>query len=107
LVLLTINWLIDYQLTSGINKRFHIKTYLYFQYLELLEEFKTVHKATDKLKSNQYTAADIKKDIQQMEQENEQLTKTIERKKARVSATSSTHSVYITWLLSLCSPVVG
>ena len=54
------------------------------QYLELLEEFKEVHKATDKLKSNQYTAADIKKDIQQMEQENEQLTKTIERKKARV-----------------------
>ena len=51
----------------------------------MLEEFKEVHKATDKLKSNQYTAADIKKDIKQMEQENEQLTKTIERKKARVS----------------------
>ncbi|XP_063692806.1 LOW QUALITY PROTEIN: intraflagellar transport protein 81 homolog [Bolinopsis microptera] len=56
------------------------------EYIELLEEFKTVHKATDKLKSNQYTAADIKKDIQQMEQENEQLTKTIERKKARVES---------------------
>jgi len=59
------------------------------EYLELLEEFKTVHKATDKLKSNQYTAADIKKDIQQMEQENEQLTKTIERKKARVESMSN------------------
>ena len=65
------------------------------QYIELLEEFKTVHKATDKLKSNQYTAADIKKDIQQMEQENEQLTKTIERKKARVRYIMATLIYYL------------
>ena len=55
------------------------------QYLELVEEFKSVHKATDKLKNTQYTAADIKRDIQQMEQEHEQILKTIERKKSRVS----------------------
>ena len=58
-----------------------------------------MHKATDKLKSNQYTAADIKKDIQQMEQENEQLTKTIERKKARVRYTTATCSFYTIGLL--------
>ena len=50
-----------------------------------MEKFKEVHKETDKLKNSKYTAADIKKDIAQMEQEYEQLVKTIERKKARVS----------------------
>lgn len=58
----------------------------YQEYCELLEEFKAVHKSTDKLKSSQYTAADIKRDIGQMEKEHEQLVKTIERKKARVES---------------------
>lgn len=57
----------------------------YNAYNELVEEFKEVHRSTDTLKNNQYTAADIKKDIQQMEQEYEQIQKTIERKKARVA----------------------
>ena len=61
----------------------------YQEYCELLEEFKNVHKSTDKLKNNQYTAADIKRDITQMEQEYEQLQKTIERKKARVESMSN------------------
>uniref|UniRef100_UPI00358F6CCF intraflagellar transport protein 81 homolog isoform X2 n=1 Tax=Myxine glutinosa TaxID=7769 RepID=UPI00358F6CCF len=57
---------------------------IYSQYEELLEQFKVHHKEHDKLKESGISVADIRKDIQAMEEEKDQLTQRVEKLKNRV-----------------------
>ena len=56
----------------------------WFQYEEYIEQFKEIHKESESLKSIGLSTNDIKKDIQSMEDEKEQLAKRIERVKRKV-----------------------
>jgi len=53
-------------------------------YLNLIEDFKEVHKESEQIKGSGMSAAEIKKDILSMEEEQEQLRKRIDRVKKRV-----------------------
>jgi len=53
-------------------------------YLELIDQFKVLHKETEQVKDSGMSAGEIKKDILSMEEEQEQLRKRIERVKKRV-----------------------
>ena len=53
-------------------------------YLDLIQQFKELHKESEQLKQSGVSAAEIKKDIISMEEEKEQLIKRIERVKKRV-----------------------
>lgn len=55
-------------------------------YIDLIEQFKELHKESGQLKDSGLSAADIKKDILSMEDEQEQLRKRVERVKKRVDA---------------------
>uniref|UniRef100_A0A8C4QB12 Intraflagellar transport protein 81 homolog n=1 Tax=Eptatretus burgeri TaxID=7764 RepID=A0A8C4QB12_EPTBU len=57
---------------------------IYSQYEELVEQFKVQHKKYDKLKESGISVADIRKDIQAMEEEKDQLTQRVEKLKNRL-----------------------
>ncbi|XP_014665305.1 PREDICTED: intraflagellar transport protein 81 homolog [Priapulus caudatus] len=57
------------------------------QYSELMETFKEVHKDHEALASSGFSTADIKKDIENMDEEKEQITKRVERVKKKVENT--------------------
>ncbi|XP_018412221.1 PREDICTED: intraflagellar transport protein 81 homolog [Nanorana parkeri] len=54
------------------------------QYEELMENFKTLHKDCEQLKSSGFSTAEIRRDITAMEEEKDQLMKRVERLKKRV-----------------------
>jgi intraflagellar transport protein 81 len=54
------------------------------QYEGLIGQFKDLHKNYDHLMSTQHTTADLKNDIEKMEEEKEQIIKRLERVKKRV-----------------------
>jgi intraflagellar transport protein 81 len=49
-----------------------------------MQQFKETHRNFDHLTSTQHTTADLKKEIEQMEEEKEQIIKRLERVKKRV-----------------------
>ena len=65
---------------------FNFKKMLFFKYENLVNQFKETHKNYDHLMSTQHTTADLKKEIEQMEEEKEQIIKRLERVKKRVSS---------------------
>uniref|UniRef100_H3BA04 Intraflagellar transport protein 81 homolog n=1 Tax=Latimeria chalumnae TaxID=7897 RepID=H3BA04_LATCH len=54
------------------------------QYEELVEGFKTLHKECEQLKSSGFSTTEIRRDINAMEEEKDQLLKRVERLKKRV-----------------------
>ena len=58
----------------------------YQTYQDMLEHFKELHKAVEYEKSSEYNTADVRRDIESMEQESKQLTRQIERLQRRVEA---------------------
>ncbi|KAG9487743.1 hypothetical protein GDO78_007499 [Eleutherodactylus coqui] len=56
----------------------------YKQYEELMENFKTLHKECEQLKTSGFSTAEIRRDISAMEEEKDQLIKRVERLKKRV-----------------------
>ncbi|XP_035693402.1 intraflagellar transport protein 81 homolog isoform X1 [Branchiostoma floridae] len=56
------------------------------QYEELVEQFKELHKEFTELKKSGFSTSDIKKDIQSMEEEKEQVVRRIERLKKKVES---------------------
>lgn len=55
------------------------------QYENLMAEFKETHKNYDHLMTTQHTTADLKVEIEKMEEEKEQIVKRLERVKKRVT----------------------
>ncbi|XP_073532399.1 intraflagellar transport protein 81 homolog isoform X1 [Phyllobates terribilis] len=56
----------------------------YKQYEDLMENFKTLHKECEQLKTSGFSTAEIRRDISAMEEEKDQLMKRVERLKKRV-----------------------
>ncbi|XP_075034432.1 intraflagellar transport protein 81 homolog [Mixophyes fleayi] len=54
------------------------------QYEDLMENFKSLHKECEQLKSSGFSTAEIRRDISAMEEEKDQLMKRVERLKKRV-----------------------
>ena len=63
---------------------FYCQVITLFQYSQLIDEFKEMHKEAEALKTSGFNTADIKKDITSMEDEKEQLLKRIDRLKKKV-----------------------
>ncbi|XP_032433729.1 intraflagellar transport protein 81 homolog [Xiphophorus hellerii] len=61
----------------------------YHQYEELVEGFKTYHKEREHLRSSGFSTAEIRRDINAMEEEKDQLLKRVERLKRRVESVSN------------------
>ncbi|KAM3611337.1 uncharacterized protein V6R79_016846 [Siganus canaliculatus] len=61
----------------------------YHQYEELVEGFKTYHKECEQLRTSGFSTAEIRKDINSMEEEKDQLIKRVERLKKRVESVSN------------------
>ncbi|XP_069789418.1 intraflagellar transport protein 81 homolog isoform X1 [Narcine bancroftii] len=61
----------------------------YHQYEELVEGFKTLHKECEQLKNSGFSTAEIRRDINAMEEEKDQLIKRVERLKKRVDTVSN------------------
>uniref|UniRef100_A0A3Q2QC36 Intraflagellar transport protein 81 homolog n=1 Tax=Fundulus heteroclitus TaxID=8078 RepID=A0A3Q2QC36_FUNHE len=61
----------------------------YHQYEELVEGFKTYHKECEHLRSSGFSTAEIRRDINAMEEEKEQLIKRVERLTKRVESVSN------------------
>ncbi|KAM4745652.1 intraflagellar transport protein 81 homolog [Anableps anableps] len=61
----------------------------YHQYEELVEGFKTYHKECEHLRSSGFSTAEIRRDINAMEEEKDQLLKRVERLKRRVESVSN------------------
>ena len=55
-----------------------------YQYENLMEQFKELHKQSSQLHSSGLNTAEIRKDITNMEEEKEQLMKRIERLRRKV-----------------------
>ncbi|XP_073916966.1 intraflagellar transport protein 81 homolog isoform X2 [Castor canadensis] len=66
------------------------------QYEELMEAFKTLHKECEQLKTSGFSTAEIRRDINAMEEEKDQLIKRVERLKKRVE-TVQNHQ----WMLKI------
>ncbi|XP_071499018.1 intraflagellar transport protein 81 homolog [Diadema antillarum] len=58
----------------------------YTQYEGLIEAFTELHKTTESLKTSGFSTTEIRKDISQMEDEKDQVTKRIERLKKKVES---------------------
>lgn len=56
-------------------------------------QFKETHKNYDHLVSTQHTTADLKKEIEQMEEEKEQIIKRLERIKKRVDSVNNANTM--------------
>lgn len=54
-----------------------------------MENFKVLHKESENLKTSGFSASDIRKDIDHMMEEKQQVSKRIERLKKRVSQTET------------------
>ncbi|XP_047236250.1 intraflagellar transport protein 81 homolog [Girardinichthys multiradiatus] len=61
----------------------------YHQYEELVEGFKTYHKECEHLRNSGFSTAEIRRDINAMEEEKDQLIKRVERLKKRVESVSN------------------
>ncbi|GFU18327.1 intraflagellar transport protein 81 homolog [Trichonephila clavipes] len=59
---------------------------LYEQYENVIEEFKEVHKQFEALKSSGFSTQEIRKDLEHMEEERDQLIKKIDRLKMKVES---------------------
>ena len=59
-------------------------SFCFFQYEELMDQFKDLHKQAEKLRNSGFNTDEIRKDISNMEDEKEQLNKRIERLKRKV-----------------------
>ncbi|GFT89654.1 intraflagellar transport protein 81 homolog [Nephila pilipes] len=59
---------------------------LYEQYDNVIEEFKEVHKQYEALKSSGFSTQEIRKDLEHMEEERDQLIKKIDRLKMKVES---------------------
>ena len=55
-----------------------------FQYEDLMEQFKELHKQSSQLLNSGFNTTEIRKDITNMEEEKEQLIKRIERLRRKV-----------------------
>ncbi|XP_043924583.1 intraflagellar transport protein 81 homolog [Protopterus annectens] len=93
-------WLL--QQTSKLKKRAYLARFLvkvevpdefqqdeiiadtYKQYEEMMERFKALHKECEQLKTSGFSTAALRKDINAMEEEKDQLVKRVERLKKRV-----------------------
>lgn len=62
----------------------YLKYSVFFKYENLIGQFVETHKNYDHLISTQHTTADLKREIEEMEEEKEQITKRLERVKKRV-----------------------
>ncbi|XP_072921718.1 intraflagellar transport protein 81 homolog [Hemitrygon akajei] len=100
-----LHWLL--QRTSELKKRAYLARFLvkveipadflqddvvadtYRQYEELVEGFKTLHKECEQLKNSGFSTAEIRRDINAMEEEKDQLIKRVERLKKRVDTVSN------------------
>lgn len=58
--------------------------FAYFKYENLISQFIETHRNYDHLMSTQHTTADLKQEIEKMEEEKEQIIKRLERVKKRV-----------------------
>ncbi len=65
----------------------------YPKYENLIGQFKETHKSYDHLMSTQHTTADLKSEIEQMEEEKEQIIKRLERVKKRVDNVGNSNSM--------------
>lgn len=63
------------------------------QYESLMSEFKETHKNYDHLMTTQHTTADLKVEIEKMEEEKEQIIKRLERVKKRVDSVNNSSSM--------------
>ena len=63
------------------------------QYEGLMSEFKETHKNYDHLMTTQHTTADLKVEIEKMEEEKEQIIKRLERVKKRVDSVNNSSSM--------------
>ncbi|XP_078083589.1 intraflagellar transport protein 81 homolog [Mustelus asterias] len=61
----------------------------YHQYEELVEGFKTLHRECEQLKNCGFSTAEIRRDINAMEEEKDQLIKRVERLQKRVDTVSN------------------
>ncbi|MED6280751.1 Intraflagellar transport protein 81, partial [Characodon lateralis] len=61
----------------------------YHQYEELVEGFKTYHKECEHLRNSGFSTAEIRRDINAMEEEKDQLIKRVERLEKRVESVSN------------------
>ncbi|XP_015917332.1 intraflagellar transport protein 81 homolog isoform X2 [Parasteatoda tepidariorum] len=59
---------------------------IYDQYENVIEEFKEIHKQYENLKSSGFSTQEIRKDLEHMEEERDQLIKKIERLKMKVES---------------------
>jgi intraflagellar transport protein 81 len=59
------------------------------QYEALMGDFKETHKNYDHLMTTQHTTADLKVEIEKMEEEKEQIVKRLERVKKRVESVNN------------------
>jgi intraflagellar transport protein 81 len=59
----------------------------------LINQFKDIHKTYDNLISTQHTTADLKNDIEKMEEEKEQIIKRLERVKKRVDSVNNSNAM--------------
>jgi intraflagellar transport protein 81 len=55
-----------------------------FQYEDLIETFKTVHKELETIKNSGYSTSELRKDIEEMEKEKDIVEKRIERMQHKV-----------------------
>jgi intraflagellar transport protein 81 len=67
-----------------------IVTVFLFQYEQLIEEFKAVHKDSETLKNSGYSTSELRADIDTMEHEKDIVVKRIERMQQKVH--NKTHS---------------
>ncbi|XP_054713185.1 intraflagellar transport protein 81 homolog [Uloborus diversus] len=66
---------------------------LYEQYESIIEEFKEVHKQYEALKSSSFSTQEIRKDLEHMEEERDQLIKKIDRLKMKVESHPNVESM--------------
>lgn len=97
-----LQWLLDR--TDDLRKRAYLARYLvmidvpqehmqeevvaetYDAYQQLVETFKELHKATEQERSSQFNTADVRRDIESMEDEKQQLLRQLDRLKKRVES---------------------
>jgi len=72
----------------------------FFQYEQLIEEFKAVHKDSEMLKNSGYSTSELRADIDTMEREKDIVVKRIERMQQKVQNKSDSHDTY---LLNFCN----
>lgn len=71
-----------------------------FQYEQLIEEFKAVHRDSEMLKNSGYSTSELRADIDTMECEKDIVVKRIERMQQKVQNKLELHMSHYTYLLN-------